>query len=134
MAGYVRLSDHKNSPDDARRAKELRHASSFVEQTLWHELRIAAKPTNIRFRRQHPVHPYIVDFICLKLHLIIEVDGSSHDTSFECDKERENYLKRLGYEIMRFTNGDVMTNRDGVIQAILSRAAELSISLHVPLP
>jgi very-short-patch-repair endonuclease len=119
MATFQKLANHKNERTDYNRAKELRRRAPLVEQILRAELRLATKGADIRFRRQHPLHPYVVDFVCLKLRLIIEIDGMSHDNRLHLDRRRDDYLKSLGYEVMRFRNEDVLENRDGVISAIL---------------
>ena len=134
MQNFVNLAQHKSSSFDHRRARELRKDPTFSEQILWAELRNATRGKGFRFRRQHPIHPYIADFICLKLHLIIEVDGVSHDTKVDKDKNRDEYLKKLGYEVMRFTDEDVVKNRDGVITMIMNRAEEKMIEFDVPHP
>jgi very-short-patch-repair endonuclease len=134
MPDYTRLAEHKNLSRDYRRAKSLRHEAPLAERMLWSALRESAKGTHIRFRRQQPIHPYIVDFVCLRLRLVIEVDGMSHDTRLEFDQRRDAYLKGLGYDIMRVQNEDVLNNCDGVVRAILLRAEELNSALVVPLP
>ncbi|MBY0429096.1 MAG: DUF559 domain-containing protein, partial [Alphaproteobacteria bacterium] len=63
------------------------------EQKLWNSLRLASKSSSIRFRRQHPISPYIVDFVCLSARLVIEVDCFSHDAQIEYDAARETFLK-----------------------------------------
>ena len=75
-----------------------------------------------RFRRQHPVGPYIIDFACLEVHLAIEVDGGQHAIQVEQDKERTRYLEANGFRVLRFWNNDVLTYsevvRDSVGQAL----------------
>ena len=123
---------HKNKPTDYRRAKELRQNSTNGEQILWAQLRLATKNTDLRFRRQHPLHPYIADFACLKLRLIIEVDGISHNIRLEEDKSRDEHLAKMGYEVLRFTNEEIVKNCDAVLSAILNRAEEILNGNHLP--
>jgi BirA family biotin operon repressor/biotin-[acetyl-CoA-carboxylase] ligase len=132
MSSYLRLAKRRN-PVGTQRAKELRRSASPAEQIMWHELRQASKGRDFDFRRQYPVDPYIVDFACLKFKLIIEIDGASHDTRLEQDKRRDEFLKNLGYEILRFTNENVLTNRKGVVQTILAHIEELT-EVFIPLP
>ncbi len=96
-------------------AKELRKNSTDAENLLWNRLR-AKQLNGLKVRRQHPVGNYIVDFICIKEKIIIEVDGGQHTK--EQDKEREDYLKEQGYIVLRFWNNEVLTNMEGVLEAI----------------
>ena len=134
MTNPSQFASHKNKPTDYRRAKALRHDPANGEQVLWAQLRLATKNTDLRFRRQHPIHPYIADFACLKLRLVIEVDGVSHDMRLEEDKKRDEHLAKIGYEVLRFTNEDVVKNCDAVVSAILNRAEEVLGGDHRPLP
>ncbi len=80
-----------------------------------------------RFRRQHPVPPYIVDFACVEAKLIVEVDGGQHTDSH--DQVRDENLKLQGWRVIRFWNNEVLENRDGVLQVI---AAALAASSKPP--
>ena len=119
-------ANHKNTPLDYDRAKNLRYQSSPFEHMLWRELRLLYKRTGIKFRRQQPISPYIADFACMKAKLIIELDGHSHDTRQEYDRKRDAYLRQLGFEVLRFDNNDVATNLESVVMTIVQRAKELS--------
>jgi very-short-patch-repair endonuclease len=121
-----RVARHKNETGDYRRAQRLRREASFAERTLWFALRMASKNTPFSFRRQHPIRPYVVDFACLKIRLVIELDGASHDNRQEQDAAREKYLAGLGYMVVRFSNQDVAENIDGVAATIMEQARELS--------
>ncbi len=72
----------------------------------------------IKFRRQHPIEPYVVDFLCASAKLVIELDGESHDGRDQYDNRRTQHLKDLGFRVLRVTNDDVLTNLDGVIELI----------------
>ena len=72
-----------------------------------------------KFRRQHPVSPYIVDFVCLKQKLIIEIDGGQHVDVIEYDKKRPQFLESQYYFVIRFWNNKVMCNIEGVYETIL---------------
>ena len=83
----------------------------------------------IRFRRQHPIGRYVVDFACPAAKLVIELDGGQHATSLEEDEMRSREIARRGYRVIRFWNGDVMENIGGVLETIYR---ELDISLSRP--
>ena len=120
---------HRIHPVILARAREMRHPQTLAEATLWQVLR--NRRTGFKFRRQHPVERFIVDFYCADAKLLIEVDGESHLklAQEEYDKARTEYLEELGYKVIRFTNNDVRYNIDAVagetLQAIEIRIAEL---------
>jgi very-short-patch-repair endonuclease len=72
----------------------------------------------MKFRRQQPIGPFFVDFVCLERRLIVEVDGGQHAGS-SSDAERTRWLQAQGYRVLRFWNNDVLANPDGVAQVIL---------------
>ena len=98
-------------------AKELRKRSADAEKLLWKYLRLE-QLEGLKFRRQQPIDNYIVDFVCLKKRIIIEVDGGQHSEEKEKDRERDNYLKKQGFEVLRFWNNEVLTNVEGVLEVI----------------
>jgi very-short-patch-repair endonuclease len=73
-----------------------------------------------RFRRQHPIGPYIADFACLSLRLVIEVDGATHGSVVELahDARRDAYLRRRDFVVLRFWNHEIYENLDGVLNRI----------------
>jgi very-short-patch-repair endonuclease len=89
------------------------------EVKLWLRLR-ALRALGYHFRRQSPLKPYIVDFECRQARLIVEVDGHQHgfDGHRERDADRDNELGRRGYRVLRFSNGEVSREIDGVMEAI----------------
>ncbi|OOG72282.1 endonuclease domain-containing protein [Algoriphagus sp. A40] len=107
------------SPEIHRRAKELRRTLTTAETKLW-ELLKNKNLTSLKFRRQHPIGPYIADFYCHSLRLVIELDGGVHDTidQIERDKGREFELRNLGLRIIRFQNDEVLSNLDQVRKVI----------------
>ncbi len=107
------------------RAREMRAHPTDAERRLWGMLRDRRLPV-AKFRRQHVVEPYIVDFVCVERSLIIEVDGSQHAES-EYDQRRDASLRAQGYLILRFWNNDVLSNASGVFDAIFA-------ALHTPHP
>jgi very-short-patch-repair endonuclease len=84
---------------------------------LWTALS-ARKVGRARFNRQFPIGPYICDFVSRGAKLVVEVDGESHELTLGADTARTRFLESQGYRVVRFTNADVMSNLDGVVQAI----------------
>ncbi|QSX78538.1 endonuclease domain-containing protein [Agrilutibacter solisilvae] len=97
-------------------ARALRRLMTDAERRLWRVLR-HRQVQGCRFRRQHPIGPYIADFACLERGLVIEVDGSQHAVS-TTDPTRDAYLRRHGYRVLRVWNHDVLQNIEGVCQVI----------------
>jgi len=95
------------------RRKELRKSSTPQELKLW--LYLKGKNLGLKFRRQHGIGPYIVDFYCKEKNLIIELDGSQHTNAKEYDKERDNYMETLGIKVLRFWNGEIDKNIEEVL-------------------
>ena len=89
-----------------------------AEQLLWKHLKSWPRP--YRFRRQHIIGDYIVDFACLANNLVIEVDGEYHftDEQMMLDKTRTDFLEKIGFHVMRFTNKQIIENVDDVIKQI----------------
>jgi len=128
-----KMAVHKSTKDDAKRARELRNGSSFVERKLWRVLSVQSRQCGLRFRRQHPIHPFIIDFACLSVQLIVEIDGVSHDSTRAYDIKRDSFLKSLGYDVLRFSNQQVCENAEGVVVEILDRALKKRESFAVSL-
>jgi|SRR6516225_6160702 very-short-patch-repair endonuclease len=101
------------------RARSLRAAQTEVERKLWQRLR-SRQLNGAKFRRQHPIGSYVVDFFCLDARLVIELDGSQHgeENERQADQRRTAYLESQGYRVLRFWNEEVMDNIDGVLEAI----------------
>ena len=98
-------------------AKSLRKRLTNTECILWKHLR-AKQIEGLKFRRQEPIGKYIVDFVCHEKRIVIEVDGSQHSIDKAIDKERDEWLKEHGYEVMRFWNNEVLENIEGVLEMI----------------
>ncbi len=100
------------------RARELRKDMTPAEKKLWQYLR-HGQLDGAHFRKQHAVDTYIVDFFCAKSKLVIEVDGDSHAEQVEYDAARTQWLSdQHHYRVLRFTNREVLTNIEAVIEAI----------------
>ncbi|WP_374552121.1 endonuclease domain-containing protein [Sphingobium yanoikuyae] len=112
-------------------ARALRNGQTDAERMTW--LRISRyRP---RFTRQLVIDPYIVDLACRSAKLAIEFDGSQHLDAQAYDERRCLFLRDQGWTMLRFWNGDVIENPDGVVEAILNRAAECLGGTHPqPLP
>jgi very-short-patch-repair endonuclease len=104
-----------------RRARKLRTSQTSAEAKLWQALR-GRRLARWKFRRQHPVDRFIVDFVTIDGHLIVEVDGATHSTAAETkyDGDRTSYLESLGFHIVRVSNADVYENLNGVLDMIIA--------------
>ena len=89
------------------RARDLRREATFPERLLWSRL-WDGQLEGTRFRRQHVIGSYVVNFYCAKHNFVIELDGHSHDTTAKADLQREEYLKGKGCQIIRFRNDEVV--------------------------
>lgn len=103
-------------PDIFQKATELRRNETEAEKKLWEYLK-ENQLAGFKFRRQHPIDIFIVDFYCHKVKLVIELDGGIHmkEETREYDKGRESELMNFDLKILRFTNNDVVNNIDNVI-------------------
>ncbi len=100
--------------------RKLRSSATSQEVILWSRLKDGR--LDYKFRRQHSIGKYIVDFYCPEKKLIIEIDGSQHiDIQREYDIERDKYLKNLGFKILRFWDNDVNNNLEGVLMKIVEK-------------
>ncbi|WP_166210337.1 endonuclease domain-containing protein [Cognatiluteimonas telluris] len=111
-------------------ARALRVCSTDAERALWQHLR-AGRLNGHKFRRQHPIHPYVVDFYCETLKLVIELDGSQHTP--DSDAVRTQFLESRGLSVIRFWSHDVLQQTDAVLQAIWSFADRRTLT-PTPLP
>ncbi|ENW86828.1 hypothetical protein F906_01900 [Acinetobacter pseudolwoffii] len=107
-------------------AKSMRHTSTDAEYLMWQLLR-AKRFINLKFRRQHVIKPYIVDFYCHEIGLVVELDGSQHgtDDAIEYDAERTKFLEALGLTVVRYWNHDVLGRMDVVLEHLWQVCIEL---------
>jgi primosomal protein N' (replication factor Y) len=112
-------------------AKDLRVYQTDVEKRLWFLIR--NDQLGHKFRRQHPIPPYIVDFVCIEKKLIIELDGGQHTDQQEKDRVRDTFLKKQGFTVLRFWNCDVIENEEGVLETIVNKLMSSSQDV-VPSP
>jgi len=105
----------------ARRARELRSASTDAERKLWSFLR-NRQLEGLKFRRQVPLFGFYADFSCESAKLVVEVDGGQHALRGEHDAERTRILESAGFHVLRFWNNNVMSNIEGVLTEIADTA------------
>ncbi len=100
-------------------AYDLRNTMTEAEKALWKNLR-NRQIMGFRFRRQHPINDFVVDFFCYEAKLVIELDGEVHDdiSQKERDQERSKVLNGLGLNVIRFRNEEVLNNLDEVVSKI----------------
>ncbi|WP_395020504.1 tol-pal system-associated acyl-CoA thioesterase [Dongia sp.] len=115
------------------RARELRASSTDAERLLWLKLR-DRRLVGAKFRRQVEFPPYTVDFCCFEAKLIVEVDGSQHAERAKQDAVRTRRLEGDGFSVIRFWNNDVLTNTNGVLEAILTELNQRGAPFVTPLP
>lgn len=116
---------HRIHPTIRTFARELRQPQTPAEATLWQHLR--NRNLEYKFRRQHAIQSFIIDFYCAEVKLCIEVDGDTHFTREQqnYDTARTEYLELLGRKMIRFTNNDVRFNIHAVVQEIIDTCNEL---------
>ena len=105
------------SASDVNRARGLRDRCTEAERRLWARLR-DRRLCGLKFRRQEAIGPYIADFVCRELMLIIELDGGQHSERSAYDARRSAYLERFGFRVIRFWNEEVFKNWDGIARSI----------------
>ncbi|MBP2314803.1 endonuclease domain-containing protein [Azospirillum soli] len=97
-------------------ARSLRTNPTDAERKLWALLR-GRQIDGLRFRRQHPVPPYILDFACVEMMVAVEADGGQHNES-QHDAHRDAELRSFGWRVLRFWNTDILQNPEGVAETI----------------
>jgi very-short-patch-repair endonuclease len=114
------------------RARSLRRTMSKPEACLWQVLR--TRPAGLKFRRQHPLGPYVLDFYCPVARLGIEVDGCSHEMGDNVarDRARDQWLEQHGVGVVRVAAGDVLSDLDAVVRQIVAACGAACPSTVVP--
>jgi very-short-patch-repair endonuclease len=110
-------------------SRSLRKNPTDAEKKLWAHLR-RKQISGRRFRRQHPLGRYIVDFVCLEAKLIVEIDGGQHTESAHGDAQRTQWLQRQGFRVVRFWNNEVL----GETESVLTEIARMLASQGLPPP
>jgi very-short-patch-repair endonuclease len=98
-------------------ARRLRREQTEWEHSLWERLR-RRQLDGFKFRRQHPIGPFFADFFCPEARLIVEIDGSQHADELARDKNRTEFLRNAGYDVLRFWNHEISSEIDSVVQRI----------------
>jgi very-short-patch-repair endonuclease len=118
-------------------ARQMRKEPTGAEAKLWQYIR-KQQIRGVKFQRQHAIERFIVDFCCLNLQLIIEVDGPIHQYQEQEDRIRQTFLESLGYEVLRFPNLEVFNNIRAVLdvidEAVLRRMAVSGLDSAPPAP
>lgn len=114
------------TPVTLHKARHLRNRMTPEENLLWEQLK-NKKCCQVRFRRQHPINTFIVDFYCHTAKLVIELDGEIHLRQKQTDAERTQVLEELGLSVIRFSNLEIKENLDSVMDQITNK---VNIILH----
>ncbi|MDF5718629.1 MAG: DUF559 domain-containing protein, partial [Rhizonema sp. NSF051] len=121
LGGGVSGSSWQTSPELWAKlkplARQMRREPTPAEQKLWQMLR--NKQLGFKFRRQHAIDRFIVDFYCGEAQLIVEVDGAVHQYTQQEDAIRQEFLESIGLRVVRFRNEDVLGSIDGVLEKIV---------------
>ncbi|HUH54895.1 MAG TPA: endonuclease domain-containing protein, partial [Rhodanobacter sp.] len=100
---------------------------------LWYHLR-AHRFMGLKFKRQKPMGPYILDFICLERGVVIEVDGGQHGDDVAYDERRDQWLASQGFIVLRFWNHDVLNRTESVLESIRQTVEERAFPVLLPSP
>ncbi|PKB80162.1 MAG: hypothetical protein BZY88_09575 [SAR202 cluster bacterium Io17-Chloro-G9] len=106
-----------NKTSELSKRRSLRKASPRAERIVWSQLGKSQVLGN-KFRRQYSVGPYVIDFYCPALSLAVEIDGDSHFQQDSNDNSRQDYIETFGIRFLRFTNEEIYSNLDGVLETI----------------
>ena len=122
---------HRVYPPILARARELRQPQTRAEAKCWARLR-NRQLGSFKFRRQHPIGCFVVDFYCAAARLAIEIDGDSHADQADYDLARTEWLNEGGYHVIRFTNRDVFSQMEAVLETIWRECEKrTAAALHV---
>jgi very-short-patch-repair endonuclease len=105
-------------PNQTEKCRRLRRDLTGPERRLWSALR-SRRAAKLKVRRQYPVGPYVVDFVCPEHRVVVELDGDSHIGRAGRDRQRQSYLESEGYRVLRVGNDDVLNDLDAVVAAVL---------------
>jgi len=112
-------------------ARALRSDMTDAERRLWQTIR-GKQLCDCRFRRQHPIGPYIADFACIDKKLVIELDGGQHQDQIAYDEQRTAFLQAQEWRVLRFWNNDVLSNLEGILASIVDALNALPPSQPSP--
>ncbi|MGJ3265563.1 MAG: endonuclease domain-containing protein [Salinarimonas sp.] len=122
-----RSSNRPETTVPATRVRALRAFTTPMERRLWGALR-KLRPAGFHFRRQVPIGPFVVDFACLRAHLVVEVDGAHHgEPEHEGrDRRRDGFLRKEGFRVARFWNRQIALELPDVMDEIYARLTDRS--------
>jgi very-short-patch-repair endonuclease len=120
------------TPNAQANARTLRRGMTDSERRLWSRLRM--EQPGVKFRRQHPVGNYVLDFACLDPKLVVELDGSQHADQVDYDQRRNRFFREQGFQVLRFPTNEPFLNLDGVLTIIASKIFELRQPPSQPSP
>lgn len=129
MRGPGDLLVARQLPHLTEYARQLRARQTKPESLLWSVLR-SRRLCNLKFRRQHPIPPYIADFVCIAKKLVVEIDGGYHDGLDDVDLERQQRIESHGWHVIRFHNEDVLEDVESAAIAI-ARQLDLEAEFRV---
>jgi very-short-patch-repair endonuclease len=123
----------RRDPLYVERARELRREMNDAEKRIWWRIR-AGRLGGHRFRRQHPMGQYILDFVCLRSRLVVEIDGETHgdDAAEYKDAQRATWIEGRGFRVIRFWNDYVLNHTDDAVECILTALMESESPASVP--
>jgi very-short-patch-repair endonuclease len=113
------IDKHRYVSNAIDRARRLRRDMTWPEKLFWSRVK-AQQFLGLKFRKQHPIGPFVVDFYCASVSLVVEIDGDSHVDS-DADSERQQYLEQLGLVVVRYSNDEVLKELDWVMENLESR-------------
>ncbi len=117
------MKSQNNRKTHAEHRRTLRCNSTDTEKIIWQQLR-GRQVLNARFRRQHTIENYIVDFVSFDAMLIVEIDGGQHAENCTYDERRDALVTPTGFKVLRFWNSDVTTNLNGVMESIYAAVTQ----------
>lgn len=117
LKNRLRLSIDCTMETTLMKARRLRRKMTPPERKVWQVLR-GRGLCGVKFRRQVPIGPFIVDFLCVEAGLIVEIDGDSHSRQIAYDRRRTMYLEEQGYRVIRLANREVLDNLEGAMKMV----------------
>ncbi|MEK6925654.1 MAG: endonuclease domain-containing protein [Nanoarchaeota archaeon] len=113
---YPRLYRKKTKPEKKEYARNMRHNPTEAERILWEKIR--KSKLGVKFKRQERILGWIVDFYSPRVALVIELDGSYHDNRIDYDNFRESKIKKLGIDVIRFSNEAIINHLPAVLNTL----------------
>ena len=121
----MRRTSHARWGQQEGLARDFRKVPTPSEALLWERLR-GRRAGGLKFRRQHPIGRFIVDFYCVEAGLVVEVDGPVHEEARADDERREHELRERNVRVLRVTNADIACDLDAVVAKVIAAAQQLA--------